>query len=98
MKKTILIVEDSPEFRKRYTLWANEFGYNVVSSPSVKEAMEKLKGIEAVITDYSLGEENGNDLAKKIRKKMNIPIAGITSGAPSAFDNRVIDISESKNI
>jgi len=97
MTKTILIAEDEAHFKDKYRAWAQDYGYNVVEATSLDEGLERLSQVDAVITDHGLKGGNGNDLAR-IAKEHKLPVAGISGSGPSVFDNRYVDIPESKHI
>tara|TARA_Y100000310_G_scaffold162257_1_gene162260 strand:- start:11963 stop:12700 length:738 start_codon:yes stop_codon:yes gene_type:complete len=97
MTNKILIAEDEIEFKNKYESWASNLGYEIIGVSRMDEAIARLDEVDAVITDYGLEQGNGNDLAR-MAKEHGLPVAGITGGSKSIFDENYVDIPETKRI
>lgn len=83
----ILVVDDSPLYRKIETEFLQENGFEVIESDSGKEALEILRTegdtIIMVMTDVEMPNFNGFELAEKIRSNKNsfskIPILALSN-------------------
>lgn len=65
----ILIVDDEEAIRESLTEIFDEEGYSPISASNAKEAEEQLSSnVSVVILDIKLGEDNGIDLLKEIKK------------------------------
>jgi signal transduction histidine kinase len=68
--ETILLVEDEASILKMVRMMLERKGYNVLSSATPAEAMEKAKShfgaIDLLMTDVVMPEMNGRDLAAKV--------------------------------
>jgi chemotaxis protein histidine kinase CheA len=83
-RKTILLVDDSPFFRKFLPPELKAAGYNVVTCASAKEALAKLESdkFDVVVTDINMPEMDGNEftnLCKLNPLLQNIPFLALCS-------------------
>jgi len=94
----ILLVEDTKEYRDKYTAWLSEMGYTVIAAKNVREGLEAVgrEMPDAIITDHGLPDGNGNDFAKAVKDEYKVSIAGIST-ASDVFSSD-IDIPETKDI
>lgn len=69
MPKKILLVDDEPEILEIIKSRINSWGYEVITAPNGKEAMELFGAnkVDAVILDYLMPDIDGIGLLKKIR-------------------------------
>jgi two-component system response regulator AtoC len=77
---TILLVDDEPGvlFTLQHVL-ANE-GHRTITARSAAEALNRLEGVEAVLTDLRMPEMNGLDLLRTIHEKDGtLPIILVTA-------------------
>ncbi len=72
--KTILLVDDDPEFRKLASHILTNAGLIITEAESVAEAMEKLKSTtpHILLTDLQMPVETGYDLIEKLRSAGNL--------------------------
>lgn len=100
MVKKVLIVDDSRHFQEKYRRLLEEMDMTAIVAGGVSEGIDKV--LEempcCVITDYSLPDGTGNDLAKAVNHEYNGRVGGLTSGDPAKFDLDYIAISESKDV
>lgn len=88
MRPKILYVEDKPERLFLMKAFLQRKGYEVVTAGSGREAMEIFKdpSIELAVIDYYMPEENGDVVARRIKKlRPELPVI-IFSGALSLPD------------
>lgn len=82
MQKTLLICDDEENTRNLLQYVLMEKGYRVFESASILQALSIIENesINIVITDMILGNENGMDLLKKIKKlKLQTPVIFLTA-------------------
>lgn len=85
MKKTILVVDDSPTIRKFVSLALENLGYKVVTASDGMEALEvlvKFGSIDLIIADINMPNLDGFELIKLLRSKdkfRNVPIIILSS-------------------
>lgn len=77
-KKTILVVDDDPLIAMSTVDLLEDLGHDVIEANSGAEALDHVesgRGIDLVITDYSMPKMNGGQLAAAIRGKYpDLPI------------------------
>jgi signal transduction histidine kinase/radical SAM superfamily enzyme YgiQ (UPF0313 family) len=86
--KTILVVDDFEEWRSKISKQLQEAGYVVLTADSAEDALRQIERSDKlpdfVVSDYSMGEMNGYELAIELAKR-NPPIPIIViSSAPHA--------------
>jgi two-component system chemotaxis sensor kinase CheA len=100
INKKILVVDDSPMFRKMESDLLKSLGYSVETASHGGEGFEKISKnkYDLLITDVEMPILNGYEFAKKIRTELignNIPILALTTrfseedkkkGKESGFD------------
>jgi len=72
--KTILLVDDDPDFVEILSSKLKEVGFNIEIAYNGKEALEKLNQIkpDLIILDVMMPEMDGIDLAFEITKRFNL--------------------------
>ena len=80
-KKHLLIVEDDESVAEGLAEILTGYEYDVLCTDNGEGAMEQLRfgRVDLIILDICLGEENGYDLCRKIRKRWNTPIIFLTA-------------------
>jgi DNA-binding response OmpR family regulator len=81
MKHKILIVEDDSFVAEGLAEVLKSSNYDVIMAKSEKQVCELILKNEPdlVILDINLGQENGIDICKSIRKQSNIPVLFLTA-------------------
>jgi len=85
MSKRILIVDDQVAFIELFKEYFEDFGYEVVTSPLAKKAIEifEQNPCDLVITDVVMPGMNGLDFLKELKKRQKdlhvIVISGFTT-------------------
>mgnify|MGYP001223748668 FL=1 len=85
----ILIVDDDDRIRNLLKDYLTENFYIVSTAEDAKEAKEKLNFIkfDVIILDVMMPGQDGYDLTKDIKKKLNVPIILLT--AKGEVENRI---------
>ena len=84
MAKTVLMIDDDPEFVEATTNLLEAKGYEVVSAANGKEGMEKAKAVnpDIILLDVMMTTESeGFDVAREMHKEdslKNTPVIIIT--------------------
>ena len=71
MRKTALIVDDSPTMRQMVAFTLTNAGFTVVEAEHGKDAVEKVAAggkMDIVVTDLNMPEMDGITLIKELRK------------------------------
>ena len=78
VKRKILIVDDDPEIVKMVSLFLKDQGFEFITAPNGREAIEKVQSElpELVLLDLNLPDMNGKEILKRI-KEVNGDIATI---------------------
>jgi CheY-like chemotaxis protein len=79
-KGNVLLVDDDKFLLDMYSVKFTQQGYNVHAAPSVKAAIEALKGgfaADAAVFDLVMPQENGFALLEQIRAEKLIPHAAL---------------------
>lgn len=98
--KAIVSIDDDAAIRRTIARALTEAGYVVHSCASGAEGIEKLKSVEAglVLLDVSMPNENGFDVAQKIREgeagedHREIPIVFVTAESAEESYERSFDV------
>jgi DNA-binding NtrC family response regulator len=80
----VLVVDDEPLTARALERMVRHFGYEVVVSASVDQAIERLAAapFDVVLTDVHLGRVNGFDLLQHVRERApDVPVVLITGYA-----------------
>ena len=88
-KNHILIVDDDDRIRNLLKDYLSENNYVVSTAENADQAKKKLEYIlfDIIILDVMMPGQNGYDLTKEIKKKINIPIILLT--AKGEVENRI---------
>lgn len=79
---TLLIVDDEPTILNAMEMALEMEGFTVRTAGSAIEAMEKLPGVDLVLTDMSMPDIDGVELLRAIRKRApTLPVAIMTAYA-----------------
>ena len=91
--KRILIVEDDEDISSALARGLRREGYAPMVAFETRGAMEQVaKGCTAAIVDVMLGEENGHDLVRRMRREgFDMPV--IMLSALSSVDDRASDLA-----
>lgn len=100
MKQQILIVEDHPVMQESYTLLINRTRKLVVSgvAASLQEAIAQLEADtpDLVLTDISLPDGSGIDLASRLHKERpNLPVVIVTGHGDEQYRRQAINAGAS---
>jgi len=71
MRKTALVVDDSPTMRQMVAFTLTNAGYTVVEAENGRDAVDKVAGgskMDIVVTDLNMPEMDGITLIKELRK------------------------------
>ena len=85
----ILIVDDDDRIRNLLKDYLSENYYVVSSAENANQAKEMLKYIkfDIIILDVMMPGQNGYELTKEVKKKINVPIILLT--AKGEVENRI---------
>ncbi|MCC6652599.1 MAG: sigma-54-dependent Fis family transcriptional regulator [Candidatus Eisenbacteria bacterium] len=79
--QTLLIVDDERSLRFSIGEWARDEGYSPLEAAAGREALEAIReqGVDAVLLDLKLGDEDGLKLLKQIRElDPTVPVVMLT--------------------
>lgn len=78
--RTVLIVDDDPKIRTLLRNVLEDDGYWVVEAATAAETIEALLDarVSLITLDIHLGNDNGVDLAREIRRTSQVPIIMVT--------------------
>ena len=81
MEKKALIVDDDAKLRSLLATYLEEYGFKTLTLADGSRVIKTLsiKFPDIVILDIMLGNENGLDILKEIRKKSSIPVIMLTA-------------------
>jgi CheY-like chemotaxis protein len=80
-KRRVLVVDDDPMVREVISTYLSEDGYLVELAVNGREALEKFNAgeFDIVLTDRSMPEMEGDELAREVKKKNpNVPVILVT--------------------
>ena len=77
----ILVVDDNKDIRDFVRLVLEPEGYQIIEAPDGNSALDKIAGAEPdlIILDLSIGQPDGLDVCRSIRKSSMVPIIILTS-------------------
>src|SRR6185436_1232933 len=79
---TLLIVDDEPTILRALEMALEMEGFTVRSANSAPEAIERLDGVDLVLTDMSMPDIDGLELLREIKKRRpELPVAIMTAYA-----------------
>lgn len=78
-----LVVDDSSTMRRIIKNSLQRIGFNdVIEAENGKDALEKLGGIDIILTDWNMPEMDGLEFVKRVRgQNPKIPILMVTTNA-----------------
>lgn len=78
--QTILVVDDDPKIRTLLRNVMESEGFEVLEAQTADEVMDTLveKSISLMTLDIHLGQDNGLDLARNVRRVSQVPIMMVT--------------------
>jgi len=78
-----LVVDDSSTMRRIIKNTLQRIGYtDLVEAENGKDALEKLEGIDIILTDWNMPEMDGLEFVKNVRtSNKSIPILMVTTNA-----------------
>ena len=79
--ETILIVDDNEDIRNFVRLVLEPEGYRIIEAVDGNEALAKTLSADPdlIILDLSIGQPDGMDVCRSIRKSSTVPIIILTS-------------------
>jgi two-component system chemotaxis sensor kinase CheA len=90
--ESVLLVDDSPLYRRVQKEMITELGYKVLLASDGKEGVEKFienPNLKFIITDIEMPNLNGWDFVKQVREvNSDIPVIGISSRITSKDEER----------
>lgn len=91
-KKTILVVDDDPKLRKLLSTCFREEGYETIEADDAASTLRVVQRHhpDLVTLDLRLGDDDGLDIARKIKQISSVPIV-MVSGKDDVLD-RVIGL------
>ena len=77
----ILVIEDDLDMQEMMVSFLQKNGYMVFSAKNSTELADNMKSqnIDLLLLDVMLGDDNGIDLCRKIRKENNIPVIFVSA-------------------
>ena len=77
----ILVVDDDPEMRQMMTQFLRQNGSIALPASNETEVRSQIEGgrVDLVLLDVMLGDENGLDICKRLRREQNIPIVMVSA-------------------
>ena len=76
---TTLLLEDDETFNKNISLVLESEGYTVIRTYNVHDAEKSADLADLLVLDVMLGDENGMELCRRLRKRIKTPIIFLTS-------------------
>jgi DNA-binding response OmpR family regulator len=93
---SILLVDDDPDIRSLIRTFLEDEGYRVYTSGDADRAVQifqRRSGVDILITDYSLPNRNGIELAKELRSSHpNLPVLIISGLLIDAADTNQMEV------
>jgi CheY-like chemotaxis protein len=91
--KQILIVDDHPDTLDVLSRLLRSLGYSVKKASTMQEALTAASGakFDLVISDMTLPDGNGADLARQICTPNNIPAIALSGYSPGDPDSPIDD-------
>ena len=90
LRRTVMIVDDSPTIRKILGLTLERAGYTVVAEPDGESAVERLTDVvpDVILLDIAMPKLDGYEVCKRIKKDprtAHVPVV-MLSGKDAFFD------------
>ncbi len=92
-RKTVLLVDPDPEDTALLDVKLGALGFEVRVARDVAEALEKVVGVGAVVTEVELGDKDGFAFLQKLsRMGLEVPVLFLTRRGDSATVNRGFEL------
>ena len=93
VSEMLILVDDDELFRSALAANLREDGYEVLEYASGRAiALDRLSGVEALLTDYHMADEDGLHLADRFHAAMpRVPIVIMSAFAPAYLESAVAD-------
>jgi len=92
-RKTVLLVDPDPEDTALLDVRLGALGFEVRVARDVPEALEKIAGVDAVVTEVELGDRDGFAFLQKLeRMGLKLPVLFLTRRGDSATVNRGFEL------
>lgn len=92
-RKTVLLVDPDPEDTALLDVRLGALGFDVRVARDVAEALEKVAGVDAVVSEVDLGDKDGFAFLQKIaRMGLQVPVLFLTRRGDSATVNRGFEL------
>lgn len=77
----ILVVDDDPDMRQMMTQFLRQNGSIALAAASESEVRAHIEGgrIDLVLLDVMLGDENGLEICKRLRREQDVPIIMVSA-------------------
>lgn len=77
----ILVVDDDPDMRQMMTQFLRQNGSIALPASNETEVRAQISGgrIDLVLLDVMLGDENGLDICKRLRREQDVPIIMVSA-------------------
>jgi DNA-binding NtrC family response regulator len=87
----LLVIDDDERFRSALVANLREDGFDIVEYASGSAVpLDRLSGVQLVLTDYLMGKEDGLAFAKRFHAAFpNVPIIIMTAYATAHLENEV---------
>ena len=87
----LILVDDDDLFRSALAANLREDGYEVLEYASGRAiALDRLSGVDALLTDYHMADEDGLHLAERVHAAMpRVPIVIMSAFAPAQLAKEV---------
>ncbi len=81
MDKTVLLVDDDTKLQILLVKYLESYGFKTITTANSQSVMRSLRADtpDIIILDIMLGNENGLDILKEIRKLSSIPVIMLTA-------------------
>jgi two-component system alkaline phosphatase synthesis response regulator PhoP len=76
MSKLVLVIDDDPDVWTTLALRLKSFGYNMISAKDGSQGIQKARELmpDLILLDFSLPDESGLDILKKLKSDSSDPI------------------------
>ena len=92
----VLLVDDSPTSRSRFTKLLNNAGYQAESVSNTVEALEKIQqqDFDIAVIEYFMPEQNGDELVRQLKAHSRSPALQCIIQSSSYLDSVITDSLE----
>ncbi|MDQ2883454.1 MAG: response regulator transcription factor [Actinomycetota bacterium] len=84
MAPVILVVDDEIKIRQLVRAYLEREGYTVVEAGTGAAALERAAAVDLMILDLGLPDRAGHDVARQLRRSVDVPIIMLTARAGEA--------------